>query len=91
MYHDDFRAPQELADLTAKYRKALAELRACDFTLTSPPCRFIRRAFDVVRDREKGTWKVSENRDRLAACRAQCGSFALFTTLTPEKDTEGRL
>lgn len=87
MYHDEFRAPQELSDLTAKYRKALAELRACDFTLTSMPGRFIRRAFDVTHDRKAGTWKVSENRDRLAACRAQCGSFALFTTLTPEKDT----
>lgn len=88
MYHDDFRAPQELSDLTAKYRKALAELRACDFTLTSMPGRFIRRAFDVTHDRKAGTWKVSENRDRLAACRAQCGSFALFTTLNPEKDRQ---
>ena len=86
MYHDDFRTPQELADFTAKYRKALAELRSCDFTLTSPPVRFIRRAFDVTHDRKAGIWKVSENRDRLAACRAQCGSFALFTTLNPEKD-----
>ena len=86
MYHDDFRAPQELSDFTDKYRKALAQLKSCDFILTLPPKRFIRTAFDVTHDRKNHTRKVSENRSKVAACRAQCGSFALFTTLSPEKD-----
>ena len=42
----------------------------------------------MVRNREAGTWTVSENREKLADAMAQCGSFALFTTLSPEKDTE---
>ena len=47
-----------------KYRKTLAELKACGFTLTEPPCRYVRRLFDVSRNRETGTCTVSENREK---------------------------
>ena len=88
MYHDTVREGEEKTAASRKYRKTLAELKACGFTLTEPPCRYVRRLFDVVRNREAGTWTVSENREKLADAMAQCGSFALFTTLSPEKDTE---
>ena len=45
MYHDTVREGEEKTAASRKYRRTLAELKSCGFTLTEAPCRYVRRLF----------------------------------------------